>query len=197
MRTVKSLMLALAVTVSEVVAYINSDIIIGRRWLTALNLCATAFPGPFLMVGQRWDWFEPVPLSFREGWEDELKTVVTARGEAHNQFGIDFFAYRIGTFEEIRPFGLGRYCWDGWLLLDARRRGVPIIDISEFAGVIHQNHRERMSLQERQSVGSDPQRIENLRLCRGLVQLGDDTVPAALTSSTLVMGHDGKIGPRS
>ena len=38
------------------------------------------------------------------------------------------------------PFALGRAFFDNWLIWDARRRGLPVVDLTEVVPALHQDH---------------------------------------------------------
>ncbi len=54
--------------------------------------------------------------------------------------GIDYVAFTRGTFRAMPPFALGRAFFDNWLIWDARRRGLPVVDLTEVVQALHQNH---------------------------------------------------------
>lgn len=124
----------------DVIAYVNSDIILMDDFVRAAGRAERAFPGPFLMVGQRTDLDLTESLFFSAGWEDRLRTDAKQRGTLHQPAGIDYFVYRKGTLGEIPAFALGRWRWDNWIVWSALLREVPVIDATECVLAIHQNH---------------------------------------------------------
>jgi hypothetical protein len=42
--------------------------------------------------------------------------------------------------DELPPFAIGRSRCDSLLILEARRRGVPVIDATDVLTLLHQNH---------------------------------------------------------
>ena len=53
---------------------------------------------------------------------------------------IDYFVFPRGMMTEIPPFVIGRPCYDNWILWMVRHRGIPLIDATRAAPVVHQNH---------------------------------------------------------
>jgi len=124
----------------EVLAYVNTDIILMQDFIEAVDVCA-GLGRDFLMVGRRWD------LEVREaldlgvaGWDERLRERVRREGRLHAPSGLDYFVYRHGLWRNIPPFALGRFSWDNWLLAEAGRIGAMRIDASETVMAIHQEH---------------------------------------------------------
>ena len=125
---------------SEVVCYVNSDIILLQDWADALVKVSGEFER-FLMIGQRWDVNLDRPLLFREGWDKRLRHLVANQGELHGKGAIDYFAHRPGLYDQVPPFAIGRSAWDNWLVGHALDAGVEVVDASNSATVVHQDRR--------------------------------------------------------
>jgi hypothetical protein len=123
----------------DLVCYVNADIILLGDFLRAAGRLA-ASQRRFLMIGRRVDLDLDRALEFEGDWESRLRSDVRDRGALHIAQGIDYFVFRRGTFESIPPFALGRTVWDHWLIFDAVKRGVRVIDVTPSATVVHQNH---------------------------------------------------------
>jgi hypothetical protein len=54
--------------------------------------------------------------------------------------GIDMWAYPSRMALRPPPFPIGRHGTDGWVVYDMKRRGIPVIDITAEAPMIHQTH---------------------------------------------------------
>lgn len=123
-----------------IVCYINSDIILMSEFMPAVQTVASGM-SKFLILGQRWD------LDLREewdfdspAWELALKAVLSQKGKIHPPTGIDFFCFPRGAYTDIPPFAIGRFAWDNWLVWYAWSKGIPLVDITNAAVIIHQNH---------------------------------------------------------
>ena len=53
---------------------------------------------------------------------------------------IDYFAFPRGMMVDVPPFVIGRPGYDNWLLWQTRQRRIPLVDASDEAPVVHQNH---------------------------------------------------------
>ena len=123
----------------QLLCYINADIMLLDDFVQALGKIEKP---KFLLVGQRWDLDIAEPLSFDQvDWQDELNRRVREQGKPHSLWGIDYFVFpRRGVIDSLPPFVVGRPGWDNWVIYDARRHGIPVIDASAVIRAIHQNH---------------------------------------------------------
>jgi len=119
-------------------AYVNADIILLDDFLQAFHSIPWR---QFLMVGRRWDLNLMNELEFKpREWQRDLMALVRIQGKLQAVSAIDYFVYHRGIWGKIPPFALGRTVWDNWLLYQARRRRVPLIDATDSVFAIHQNH---------------------------------------------------------
>ena len=122
------------------VCFVNADIVLTQRWLNTLQAVARWRPD-FLMVGRRWNLDVVKPIDFEAPrWEADLVSDAVARGEQATSMYIDFFAFPRGMIVDVPPFVIGRPGYDNWLLWRTRQRGIPLVDVSAEAPVVHQNH---------------------------------------------------------
>ena len=119
--------------------YVNADIILMADFTDALETVLAEMPHS-LMVGRRWNLDVKEPLDFRTDWERRLRTRVAQHGKLYPHFGIDYFVFPRGIWNEIPPFAVGRLGWDNWLLYQAYSQKIPIIDLTKMTTVVHQNH---------------------------------------------------------
>jgi glycosyltransferase involved in cell wall biosynthesis len=124
---------------ASVLGYVNSDIILLPGLATSLAAVRAQFDA-YLIVARRWN-VESLPaLDFAPGWDEKLRNVVAREGELFTPYGIDLFVFSRGLLREIPPFGLGSDYWDNYLVMLTRRRGYPVIDVTEQVMLVHQNH---------------------------------------------------------
>ena len=118
--------------------YVNADIILRKDFLAAVQ----SIPfGEFLMVGQRWDVDLKEAIDFSaDGSQGCLEQLRTRQGVLHPPTGIDYFVFRRGTVGKLPPFAVGRPGWDNWFIYRARSLGLPVVDATQVAMVVHQNH---------------------------------------------------------
>ena len=119
--------------------YVNADIIFLDDLLRAVR--RVSFP-EYLIVGQRLN----IDLRRRwefdaAGWDNRLLQFAHETGEAAPPCWIDYFVFTPnGNLEKLPPFAVGRPGWDNWFIFNARRSGVPVIDVTRAVTAIHQNH---------------------------------------------------------
>ena len=119
--------------------YVNADIILLQDWLDAI--LSIDLPR-FLAVGKRWDWNNPAQIDFKGNWQDDLMYKIKSRPDMlHVAAGVDYFAFSRGLYKDIPPFAVGRIAWDNWLTNYPLTHDAALIDITESATAIHQNHR--------------------------------------------------------
>jgi len=53
---------------------------------------------------------------------------------------MDYFVFPREIDFNMPPFVVGRPTWDNWLVYKARSIGLPVIDMSDSAYIVHQNH---------------------------------------------------------
>lgn len=121
----------------KLLCYVNADIILLSDFLNAVQRVRFSH---FLMVGQRWDVDFNQAINFNlPDWEPAMRRLAYA-AVLHPPTGIDYFVFPRGLWGEIPPFAIGRTAWDNWLIYGARSRRAPVVDATQSATAIHQNH---------------------------------------------------------
>jgi len=144
------------ISTSSMLCYINTDIILLKDFIIAANRLNLR---KFLMIGQRWDMNISYALDFTSpNWEIDLKKNVSKFGILHSIYGIDYFLFSKGLWENIPPFALGRTIWDNWLVCDARSKGAAVINATDVVIAVHQNHNYDGSKKE---IFTGPEAIQN------------------------------------
>lgn len=118
----------------ELLCYINSDILLFDDFAAAVKASARFSGGPFLMTGRRWN-FDQEP-----GENVPDKSQICRRGSLYDEFNMDYFVFRRGDFNQIPAFAVGRPGWDNWMIYEARRRGMMVIDATRAVTAGHLNH---------------------------------------------------------
>ena len=122
----------------QLMCYVNADIILMSDFLLAVQ---RIHKYPFLMVGQRWDLELNEAVNFDDTqWESRLRTYVAEQGKLHPKSGIDYFVFSRGLYNDIPPLAIGRGGWDNWLVYQARRLKVTVIDATKAITAVHSNH---------------------------------------------------------
>lgn len=122
-----------------ILGYLNADIVLLEDFLPAVDQVARRMER-FLIVGQRWNLDVEDPIRFTSGWREEIRRRLEAEGRLHPPTGSDYFVFPRGEFPRLPDFALGRSGWDNWMIFDARRRGIPVVDATGAVRAVHQNH---------------------------------------------------------
>lgn len=131
---------AQAMASNPLVCFVNADIILTRESMAAARGVST-WSERFLMVGQRTDLDVRQPLDFNSPtWEQDIKRAARRDGHRRSEINIDWFVFPSGQLTAIPPFAVGRPWYDNWLLWDASKRGIPLVDATAFVPLIHQRH---------------------------------------------------------
>lgn len=150
---------------NNILAYVNADIILMSDFMRAVERIKDK--KKFLMVGQRWDFDIREELNFENpNWETELREKVLKSGKLHSKTGIDYFVFNKGLYKKIPPFVI-RTIWDEWLLYEAWRQGIKIIDATHMIMSIHQNHRYLNAYDELFDPWESKEAKRNLKLAGG------------------------------
>ncbi len=118
--------------------YVNADIILLPDFADAVRRIALR---RFLAVGTRHDVDLHGPVDFdAPAWADDLRAFVRRAGVRVPPAGSDYFLFRRATIGPVPPFAVGRPRWDNWMIYNARRRRLAVIDASDAITAVHQNH---------------------------------------------------------
>jgi len=131
---------------NEILAFINADCMLIGNLEKAVELVRKKFE-KFLMIGIRYD-SEISQLLPTEDWKD---FILMNKGLLHpfarrkeigktSVAGTDLFVFPKDLYPEVPPFNIGTFYYDAWLIYDAWRRQIPIIDITPDIMTIHQKH---------------------------------------------------------
>src|SRR5208283_1525522 len=124
---------------TNLLCYANSDIILLQEFLTAIDLVHAAFPR-FLAVAHRLNIDLNDPLDFASDGEQKLRREILPHGSPGDHTAIDVFVFPRDVYAEVPPLAIGRAWFDQWLIKEAHRLGIPVVDITHKARAIHQNH---------------------------------------------------------
>ncbi|HKN74644.1 MAG TPA: hypothetical protein VJW94_05675 [Candidatus Acidoferrum sp.] len=123
----------------DLLAYVNADILLPAEFTAGAEKVRRTF-AKFLAVGRRTNLEVREPLEFGEGWEEKLKERMRREGQLESHTGIDFFVFPRGTYEEVPPLAIGRVWFDQWCIKYARKKRLPVVDLTRFASIAHQLH---------------------------------------------------------
>lgn len=120
--------------------YVNADIMLTPELVEATEYLRSILDRPWVMVGRRIDCDLKEPFVFEDDWATKLKMVATDTGHLHGPAGMDYFACSHDLPFDLPDMAVGRPGWDSWFIFEALRRGVMVIDASDFILALHQNH---------------------------------------------------------
>lgn len=170
----------------DLLAYVNADIILPAEFTVGVRKIEQTFP-QFLAVGRRTNLDVRDPLDFNEGWEDKLKKRMSCEGQLESHTGIDCFVFRRGTYEQVPPLAIGRVWFDQWCIKYARKKELPVVDLTDFAPIIHQLHDYSHVAGGKQWVYGGAEANENL------VYYGERPHTYTILSATHLLTEEGAI----
>jgi hypothetical protein len=119
--------------------YVNADIIILDDFVEMLQEARKQL-ARCLYVSKRVNLDIAEPLAFSEGWQNSLKNQARLTGVDGPHTAIDVFAFPKGSYVQMPDFLVGRLWFDQWLIKAAIENHLPVVDASQVAPVLHQNH---------------------------------------------------------
>ncbi len=170
----------------ETLCFVNCDIIFLSDFGRAVRRISRR-QAPFLIVGQRWDVDMDKPMEFGVDWEQRLKTMVCRHGSLHPPAGSDYFVFRRGLWDQLPSFAVGRIGYDNWLLSEARRQNLAVIDATPEILAIHQNHDYAHLPKGTASIEDGPEAKHNIAL------MGDNQRRFTIEDATWIMGRYGVV----
>jgi hypothetical protein len=120
-------------------AYVNSDIILLQECLDAAVKIREQF-SKFLAVAYRANIDLTEQLDFEADGEMKLRRDILPSGMPGEPTAIDVFIFTPDVYEDVPPFAIGRGWFDQWLIKEACRQRIPVVDVTNVARAIHQNH---------------------------------------------------------
>jgi hypothetical protein len=124
---------------NPILCYVNADVILFDDFAQALTRVSNA-AHRFLMVGRRTDVEIKEAIDFHADWVAGVRDRARREGKLQIARSIDYFAFSRGLYPAIPPLAIGRFWWDNWLLWKARSLHATIVDATQAALVVHQNH---------------------------------------------------------
>lgn len=145
---------------SDLVCWINSDIIIPAGWFPRIEYLYHYFhtrDQQIAVISRRCDfWYSPEDAenvyekikayandnSLKNIWPPDFDKISESR-DLHSTWGIDFFLVSKDpmqiNFDDIPPFHMGKYRWDPWIT-GWLRKHMPLITLGDDFCTYHMNH---------------------------------------------------------
>ncbi len=131
---------AAAVASSDVLCFVNADVILGRDVLSAIDAVKRSRER-FLLVAQRYDIQLDQPVDLRR---DDAREAVRTRARAHGRLmppiWIDWFVFPRNLFSDLPEFAIGRSGYDNYLIWRAADLGAEVVDCTDAVLLVHQSH---------------------------------------------------------
>lgn len=121
----------------RVLAYINNDIILLQDFIQTIRRIKLS---QFLLTGRRYNLHTGEQLTFSPGWESRLKQRIKHESKLYRYGALDYFVFTRDINWHMPPLILGRTAWDNWIVYQARKLKIPVIDASSIITAIHQQH---------------------------------------------------------
>jgi hypothetical protein len=127
------------ITKNQLLCQINADIIVMSNFLEAVKRIPFQ---KFLMLGRRWKISLVKPWDFeKQDWQERLLRYIDKYGLLDNVKSIDYFVFpNDNALCRQPPFIAGRPYWDNWFIYRAHQLGMPVIEATTAATVVHQIH---------------------------------------------------------
>ncbi len=162
----------------DILCRANADLIFFQDFVEAIEIVSGEFR-QFLLIGAKWQMEGPMPrLDFSGDWRKEVMDLAGRTGHRHPRSGSDYHVFTRGLFRgrkfrrledrpkmhthpdfpiEFVPLAWGPIRFDTWLVWQALRREIPVIDATEMIFAVHQDHRYRGENRDRikQEDGSE------------------------------------------
>ncbi|VXD18725.1 putative glycosyl transferase [Planktothrix serta PCC 8927] len=123
-----------------ILTYVNSDIILTRDFLPTVQQVIRQYP-QFLILGRRWNIDITEPLNYdNPNWEQNLRDRLHQAGTFSGVGALDYFVFPKPLFSQLPEFAIGRAGWDNWMVGEALKQNIPVINGSQLITAIHQNH---------------------------------------------------------
>ena len=118
--------------------YVNGDLILFPSFLDAIKRVEAACPRS-LAVGETTNLEITDELGADDDFE-KLERRALASGEVRGRAFVDFFVFPRGSIGALPDFVVGRPYWDNWMIWNARKLAIPVVDLSPSTLVVHQAH---------------------------------------------------------
>ncbi len=166
--------------------YVNADILLLGEFARAVAQVQKKL-SKFLIVSKRINMDVAVDIGFEAGWQNLLRGQARRSGVSGDHTAIDVFVFPRETYSWVPDFAIGRLWFDQWLIKAARQSDIPVVDVSQVAPVLHQNHDYNHVSGGEERVWRGEEAAENFRL------YGSELHAYTLLSVTHELREDGKI----
>jgi|GEM_PF-1344892 len=125
------------------IAFINTDIVVSPGMGQAIYQVQSQLSAPYVLMCRRWDTDTPFVIPTDDPqWFETISAQVGDNKTLYGKNGIDFMMYPQGLYDAMPPFSIGwpGASYDNWMVWEARRQRVPVIELTDQVVMFHQNH---------------------------------------------------------
>ena len=130
---------AMALAKYSILAFVNADNIFLDDLMPVVKSVMMRLD-KFVIIGRRWNLDLRESITFNDGWQDRLRADLVKRGVHHGTVGIDYLIFRGNLWPHMPPFLVGRDFYDNWMVREAVKGEIPVVDVTETVVMIHENH---------------------------------------------------------
>jgi asparagine synthase (glutamine-hydrolysing) len=193
---------------AETLCYFNADILLCTPLTRPLQVLSQQW-AHFLAVGRRWNLTIDQSLQEIPDWATLLPKQAREENALDRLNAIDYFVFPKGSLGPLRPFLIGRPAWDNYTLYQARRRQLPLVDLTEAVTIIHQKHDyghipggsgatwDGFENQENWNLLGEFTQAFDIRHCTWALQEGGHLAPAKLLPWWRRIGYLLRLHPRA
>ncbi|MDY6807300.1 MAG: glycosyltransferase family A protein, partial [Cyanobacteriota bacterium] len=158
---------------NNLLTYVNSDIILTSDFLPAIQQVAGKHPR-FLILGRRWNLDVNEAIDFEDSnWQEKLSDRLQQTATCSGVGALDYFVFPKPLFSQLPRFAIGRPGWDNWMVGEALKNRIPVINASLVIKPIHQNHDYNHLRGKRIEAFQGKEARENERLLRAEGRAGN------------------------
>ena len=145
----------------DILVYVNADIILSAGLIGIVKSMRSKF-NEFLLIGGRTNihWDNPLPVN----WPEILARTAQQENAQPTRWGSDYFIFTKNYYAAIKPFILGRFYWDNWLIYEGCRLAKPVINITHVYTVYHPHHDYAHAATSEAALWQHPDTIYNHQL---------------------------------
>jgi len=160
---------ARCVATRPILAFLNADIILLGDFLAAVDQIVAAGHAKFLVIGRRNELDVNKPIDFHASdWQLALRNKAERHGKLAPRVCKDYFVFPQSMYEDMPAFAVGRGNWDNWVVYEAHRMRVSVIDATGSITAIHQNHSyAHLSDSRARAYATGPEARRNQELAGG------------------------------
>jgi hypothetical protein len=125
------------ITKTPMLGYVNCDIILLQEFQDSIVAIHQQI-AQFLAVTHRWEIDLRTNLDFNA--DGPLHLELLPSGVPGHHTAIDAFVFTRDVYSDVPSLAIGRAWFDQWLIKDAIVHATPVVDITEVARAVHQNH---------------------------------------------------------